>query len=112
YLTQFYMLRLINSDPNVTVKLFRYRAHKKTTEESLDYDFPIGDVIERFSFAVTTPVPGASLAPLGVEGIVCRADIKGDLPGKDAREQRANGLLIVDDKDAVLDLTLLPQFEG
>lgn len=112
YLTQFYMLRLINADPNVTVSLFRYRAYKKMSRESLDYDFPIGDVIERFSSTISDPVPRASLKPLAIDGIVCRADIKGDLPGKDAREQRANGLLIVDDKDAVLDLTLLPQFEG
>jgi len=112
YLTQFYMLRLINADPNVTVKLFRYRAYKKTSQESLDYDFPIGDVVERFSSTITDPIPGASLKSLAIDGIVCRADIKGDLPGKDAREQRANGLLIVDDTDAVLDLTLLPQFEG
>ncbi len=112
YLTQFYMLRLINADPSVVVKLFRYRANKKTSEETLDYDFPIGDVIERFSSTISDPIPGASLKPLVIDGIVCRADIKGDLPGKDAREQRANGLLIVDDKDAVLDLTHLPQFEG
>jgi len=43
-LAQFYMLRLINADPNITVKLFRYRAGGKVNEDRLVYDFPIGDV--------------------------------------------------------------------
>ena len=110
-LAQFYMLRLINADPNTKVKLFQYRASKKITQDTLDYDFPIGDVIERFSFMIEDPVSGAGLPALGVDGIVCRANVKGGLPGSEAREQRANGLLIVDDKDAVLDLTFLPKFE-
>jgi hypothetical protein len=111
-LSQFYMLRLINADPNVRIKVFRYRAGKKVHEDTLDYDFPIGDVVDRFSFSILDPVPAALLADLHVDAIVCRANIKGGLPGREAREQRANGLLIVDDKDAVLDLTFLPQFEG
>jgi hypothetical protein len=110
-LSQFYMLRLIHADPNIKVRLFRYRAFKKVTEELLGYDFPIGDVIERVSFPIDTPVPGAPVPTLEVEGIVCRANVKGSLPGLEAREQRANGLLIVDDTDAVLDLTLLPEYE-
>lgn len=110
-LAQFYMLRLINADPNVTVRVFRHRASGKVTEDVLDYDFPLGDVIERFSFSIANPVPGADLAPIAIDGIVCRATVKGDLPGAEAGELRANGLLLVDDKDAVLDLTLLPQFE-
>lgn len=111
-LTQFYMLRLINADPNVKVHLIQYRAGKRTVKDTLDCDFPIGDVVETFSFSISKPVLEAELPPLRVDGIVCRADVKGGLPGKEAREQRANGLLLVDDKDAVLDLTLLPQFEG
>lgn len=111
-LSQFYMLRLINADPNVMVKVFRHRSGGKTFEDTLDYDFPIGDVVERFSFTIQHPVPPASLPALQVDAIICRADAKGGLPGVDAGQQRANGLLIVDDKDAVLDLTFLPQFEG
>lgn len=110
-LSQFYMLRLIHADPNIKVRLFRYRAFKKVTEEQLSYDFPIGDVIERLSFRIDSPVPGIPVPALEVEGIVCRANVKGSLPGIEAREQRANGLLIVDDSDAVLDLTLLPEYE-
>ncbi len=110
-LTQFYMLRLINADPNTNIKVIRYRAGSKHFEDRLDYDFPIGDVIEKFSFTISDPVPGASLKPLQIRGIVARATLKEGLPGKEARDQRANGLLIVDDKDAILDLTFLPQFE-
>jgi len=110
-LAQFYMLRLINADPNTKVNLFQYRTSKKVTQDTLDYDFPIGDVIERFSFVIKDPVSGEGLPALEIDGIVCRANVKGGLPGLEAREQRANGLLIVDDKDAVLDLTFLPKFE-
>jgi len=110
-LAQFYMLRLINADPNITVKLFRYRAGGKVYEDRLVYDFPIGDVVEKLSFSIQEPVQGAQLPPLQIDGIVCRADVQGGLPGREAGEQRANGLLIVDDRDAVLDLTFLPRFE-
>jgi len=110
-LAQFYMLRLINADPDVKVKVFQYRGGKRITEDTLDYDFPIGDVIEKFSFQIKEPVSGATLPALQVDGIVCRANVKGGLPGQEAREQRANGLLIVDDRDAVLDLTFLPEFD-
>jgi len=111
-LSQFYMLRLINTDPNVKIRVFRYRSGGKVVEDALRYDFPIGDVIGKFSFSIPNPVPGGSLKAVKVDGIVCRAESKVGLPGKDAGDQRANGLLIVDDKDAVLDLTFLPQFEG
>lgn len=111
-LSQFYMLRLINSDPNVKIKVFRYRSSGKTLEDILDYDFPIGNVIEKFSFSISCPTIGASFQNLKVDAIVCRAEDRVGLPGKEAGEQRANGLLVVDDKDAVLDLTFLPQFEG
>jgi len=111
-LAQFYMLRLINADPNVKIKLFRYRSSKAVIEDQLDYDFPMGDVIDKFSFTIKSPVKGENLPSLNIDAIVCRSDGQTKLPGKEAGEQRANGLLIVDDKDAVLDLTLLPQFEG
>ena len=111
-LSQFYMLRLINSDPNVKVRLIRYRSGKSVIEDELDYDFPMGDVIEKFTFAIDSPVKEAKLQALNIEAIICRSDGQTKLPGREAGDQRANGLLIVDDKDAVLDLTLLPQYEG
>lgn len=111
-LAHFYMLRLINSDPGLSVKLFQYRSGKRVIEDKLEYEFPIGDVIEKFSFEIEAPLQGIKLEPVKIESLVCRADPKVKLPGRDAGELRANGLLIVDDKDAVLDLTLLPQYEA
>ncbi len=109
--SQFYMLRLINADPNVAIKVIRYRARKQILIDFLDYDFPIGNVLENFSFSINDPIPGVNLPSLEIQGIVCRTESKIGLPGREAGEQRANGLLIVDEKDAVLDQTLLPQFE-
>lgn len=112
-LSQFYMLRLINSDPNVSIKVFRYRGNKSIFYNDLQYDFPIGDIIDRFSFDFSVPhaIVGTELAPLRIDGIICRANVE-SLKGKEARENRENGLLFVDEKDAVLDLTLLPEFDG
>lgn len=113
-LSRFYMLRLINSDPNLTVRVFRYRAGGAVYEDVLDYDFPIGDVVGKFSFELSVPteLTKISFAPVGIDGIVCRADVEAPLKGREARDARESGLLIVDEKDAVLDLTFLPDFEG
>lgn len=113
-LARFYMLRLINSDPNVSVRVLRYRAGGKVYEDALDYDFPIGDVIGKFSSEITVPTELTKIAfsPLKVDGVVCRADVEAPLKGRESRDNRENGLLIVDENDAVLDLTFLPDFEG
>ena len=50
--------------------------------------------------------------PLQLQGIVCRADVESPLKGREGKDARENGLLFVDDKDAVLDLTFLPDFDG
>jgi len=113
-LSRFYMLRLINSDPNVSVRVIRYRAGGKVYEDQLEYDFPLGDVIGKFGFdleipeeLVKTPFPA-----LQISGVVCRAAVDAPLKGREGRDARENGILIVDEKDAVLDLTFLPDFDG
>lgn len=113
-LSRFYMLRLINSDPNQVVRVFRYRAGGKVYDDQLEYDFPIGDVIGSFSFSVDVPeeLTKADFEALRVSGIVCRAAVDAPLKGRESRDARENGLLIVDDEDAVLDLTFLPDFDG
>jgi len=113
-LSRFYMLRLINSDPGVAVRVVRYRAGGAKYDDVLDYDFPIGDVIGKFSFDLEIPeeLTKQEFPPLSIAGIVCRADVESPLKGKESRDARENGLLLVDDKDAVLDLTFLPDFEG
>jgi hypothetical protein len=113
-LSRFYMLRLINSDPGVSVRAFRYRAGGAVHEDTLDYDFPVGDVVGKFSLDIKIPeeLTKKAFPPLQVEGIVCRADVESPLKGRESRDARENGLLFVDEKDAVLDLTFLPDFEG
>lgn len=113
-LSRFYMLRLINSDPGVAVRVFRYRAGATVYDDALDYDFPVGDVIGNFGIDVNIPeeLTKRKFPSLRVDGIVCRADLEAPLKGREARDARENGLLLVDEKDAVLDLTFLPDFEG
>ncbi|MGA8153295.1 MAG: hypothetical protein WB952_20255 [Terriglobales bacterium] len=113
-LSRFYMLRLINSDPGVGVRVFRYRAAGVVYDDVLDYDFPVGDVIGKFGMDLNIPeeLTKKKFLPLRIDGIVCRADLESPLKGREARDERENGLLLVDDKDAVLDLTFLPDFDG
>jgi hypothetical protein len=113
-LSRFYMLRLINSDPNVSVRVYRYRAGGRVYDDPLEYDFPLGDVVGKFAFNLEVPkeLTKAIFPDLHIDGVVCRADVEAPLRGRESRDARENGLLIVDDKDAVLDLTFLPDFEG
>jgi hypothetical protein len=104
-LSSFYMLRLIAADPNAEVVVRRKRQDGIHTDV-LSYDFPIGTVIGRFSDSL--PVAGHGKIP--IEILVARADV--DLPADpDNIERRGNGLLFVDENDAVLDLTLTGDFD-
>lgn len=113
-LSRFYMLRLINSDPSLKVRVFRYRAAGKIYEDTVEYDFPLGDVIGNFASSLDVPkdLTKRSFPPLKVEGMVYRAAVDAPLKGRESRDSRENGILIVDENDAVLDLTFLPDFEG
>lgn len=98
-MSSFYMLRLIAADPNTEVTVHRYRT-KDTFTDRLQYDFPIGDVLLRKHETLR-----ASGKELPVDILVARArqELAGDPVG---RERRENGLLFVDENDAVMDLTL------
>lgn len=104
-LSSFYMLRLIAADPNTEVVVRRQRSDG-TREDVLSYDFPIGTVIGRFSDSLEVPDDGA----LPVDILVARADVALPLD-PDSIERRGNGLLFVDENDAVLDLTLTGDFD-
>lgn len=99
------MLRLIAADPNTEVVVRRQRSDG-TREDVLSYDFPIGTVIGRFSDSLEVPDDGA----LPVDILVARADVALPLD-PDSIERRGNGLLFVDENDAVLDLTLTGDFD-
>jgi len=104
-ISSFYMLRLIASDPNTKVVVERTRADGEHAD-ALSYDFPIGSVVGRFDDSL-------DLGKLGkhpVSILVARSDValESDPVNIDRRE---NGLLFVDENDAVLDLTLLPDYD-
>ncbi len=104
-LANFYMLRLIASDPNVELILRQYRA-TGVIEDRIEYDFPVGQVIESFSREFDASGLHAAARSLTVDFLVIRADSERPLRGLGLeRDARENGMLIADDLDAVYDLT-------
>lgn len=104
-LSGFYMLRLIAADPNTRVIVERRRADGTHTDD-LKFDFPIGTVLLRNEDTL-------DFGPLGrnaVSIMVARSDVPLE-SDPDNIERRENGLLFVDENDAVLDLTLLPEYD-
>lgn len=111
-LANFYMLRLIASDPNVALILRQHHADK-ITDDPIAFDFPVGQVIESCTEYFESGDIRYCDDPLRVDFLVVRADSERPLRGlgsdKDARE---NGMLIVDDHDAVYDVTFAdPDYE-
>jgi len=104
-ISSFYMLRLISSDPNTRVVVERMRADGDHAD-GLTYDFPIGTVVGRFDDTLDL----GKLGKLPVAILVARSDValESDPVNIDRRE---NGLLFVDENDAVFDLTLLPEYD-
>lgn len=109
-LRNFYMLRLIAADPNVELVLRQYRSAPSPLQDRIQYDFPVGQVIESFS---KTLMPRGLLAkqPIKVDFLLARSDRK--LRGLDTdRDARESGLLIIDELDAAYDLTFAdPDYE-
>lgn len=101
----FYMLRLIAADPNTKVIVERKRADG-THSDPLTYDFPIGTVLGRFDDLLDLGADGK----LPVSILVARSDVPLESDPINI-ERRENGLLFVDDNDAVMDLTLLPEYD-
>lgn len=105
-LANFYMLRLVAADPNVEVILKQYRAAGEHVDR-VTYDFPVGQVIESFTRTFESGAGG----PLKVDFLLARSERKLEGPGAD-RDARENGLLVVDELDAVYDLTFVdPDYE-
>ena len=104
-ISSFYMLRLIAADPNTEVTVKRIRGGSEH-RDPLAYDFPIGTVLERATDKLDLGKDGS----LPVHVLIARSDqpLQSDPLHIDRRE---NGLLFVDDNDAVMDLTLLPEYD-
>ena len=104
-ISSFYMLRLIAADPNTEIEIERTRSDGKHSDV-LRYDFPLGVVLGRFDDLLDL----GELGKLPVNILVARSDVPLETDPENI-ERRENGLLFVDDNDAVLDLTLLPQYD-
>ena len=95
-LSNFYMLRLINANPDRSLILeTRYAKHRQQVDEIV-YRFPEGDLVLEDAFIVEQE------EPLRVEIQLSRAQTQLTQAGED----REGGLLIFDDEQTVLDLTL------
>jgi hypothetical protein len=103
-MSNFYMLRLIAADPSLSVQVERYRTEGKFTDR-LTYDFDVGTVLKRSEDIFRDD----RLGEIPVDILVARSNRKMTNDPFNY-ERRENGLLFVDDNDAVLDLTLLPEY--
>ena len=103
-INNFYMLRLITADPNTKLVIERHRGAADALDAT-SYDFPVGTVIGRASDRLSV---GGTRLP--VEILVARSSEPLQMDPLNI-ERRENGLLFVDDNDAVLDLTLLPDYD-
>ncbi len=103
-LSNFYMLRLINADPACNVRLDQVR-HGATESSRLQYFFPRGQVVKPFH----AKIEFEEFPPMVADGIIVRSD--SPLPSKESGDDRATGLLIVDEADAVYDQTFF-RFES
>jgi hypothetical protein len=104
-MSSFYMLRLIAADPNTEVEVCRTRADGEHVS-LLQYDFPMGEVIGRAEDTLDIQ----ALGELPVSILVARSEVALEMDPQNI-DRREGGLLFVDDNDAVLDLTLLPEYE-
>ncbi|MCC6125050.1 MAG: hypothetical protein IT426_08820 [Pirellulales bacterium] len=112
-LANFYILRLIASDPNVELVLRQYRKAKEIIEAPIQYNFPVGQVIESFSRTFEPAKFGLEVDPLKADFVIVRSESEHPLAGGALeRDGRERGILIVDDLDAVYDLTFVdPDYE-
>jgi hypothetical protein len=105
-LANFHMLRLIAADPNVELTMTQYRTGRIIGPERISYDFPVSQVIGSFSRTLDLGTKLGLSAPLKVDFLLARSEqgLRGLTNDRDARE---NGLLVIDDLDAVYDLTFV-----
>jgi len=94
----FYMLRLINADPTCRVLLEEHRSGR-LIEKELRYQLPQGEVVAKFQQEMKI-----GCFSIGVDAIMLRATT--ELPGRHSGEDRASGLLVVDECDVVYDQTM------
>ena len=101
-LSRFYLLRMINSSPHREV-IFEivHPSGRVQSERQLSYRFPDIEVLERITDELRTE-DGAVIQVKGKIGLSPNELTQGEV----GYEDRDGGLLLVDEDDAVLDLTL------
>jgi len=95
-LSVFYMLRLINNNDRREVKLV-YKDKGKTKESDIKYEFPKGDLVESEKFTLKFEDYDPVTADVQLYKSATSLPTVGD--------ERENGLLVYDDKEAVYDQT-------
>ena len=99
-MNNFYMLRKINSNPKRKVTLTSYGHSKMKNHDLLHYNFPFGEVVERKKLVLEYD---GKQFPVDLE----LSKSKGSLVQAGyGYEEREGGLLLIDEEDNVLDLTL------
>lgn len=91
-LSVFYMLRLINANDRRVVKLI-YKDNKGTKESLIKYQFPTGELVEHKEFSLQFE----HYSPVKVDVQLYKSSNSLQTVG----DERENGLLVSDDKDAV-----------
>lgn len=91
-LSVFYMLRLINSNDNRFIQLV-YKDSKNTKKSIIKYQFPKGDLVEHKEF--TLQFEEYNPVKINIELY------KSAIPLQTVGDERENGLLVYDDKEAV-----------
>lgn len=95
-LSNFYMLRLINSNKQRCITLYTRSSKKKRQENRIQYRFPQGEMVMQESFQPSQDWP------VKADLWLYRAESSLTQSGED----REGGILIFDEQGAVLDLTL------
>lgn len=100
-LGRFYMLRMINSSPFRDVSLVVAAGRGKEVSHQVTYRFPDIEVRDRVSDRLETDL-GTTITIDGEIGLTEREQNQGEV----GYVERQGGLLLLDEDDAVLDLTL------
>jgi hypothetical protein len=100
-LSNFYMLRMINSSPHREVTLIVEGRGKAQPARQVNYRFPELEIKDRFEEKITTDL-GTTVAVEGQIGIASHELSQGEV----GYGERQGGLLVLDEDDAVLDLNL------
>ncbi len=100
-LSRFYMLRMINSSPYREVVLLVLNRNGQIEQRNLGYKFPTLEIQDQFEETLVTDLGGV-IQVQGEIGLSLEEMTQGEVGYVD----RDGGLLILDEDDAVLDLTL------